>query len=242
MKIEPNSFEFNLFLTLIIILLIFKLSLVLYLSVEVNRQKKKTGEISFDFLFSILILFICLFISRILYLFFDFFLTEFDTSKAHLEPAITVWKFASLFANIGYIVVLFTIDKKVLSFKLKGILAYIMAIGAIIQFVYPVSSPEDFEVVSTIGALANIVAITIPIIFFYIGIKTPGLRKISFCIAFGVIIFAIGSNLAVEPILAPVRAAYGVTGQITMYFLLFTFKIIGLAMFTYGVINFKVGT
>lgn len=241
MKVEPNSLEFNVFLILIIILLIFKLTLVFYLCIEVNRQKKKTGVISFDFLFSILLLFICLFISRILYLFFDFYLTQFDTSKAHLEPTITVWKFASLSAFIGYTIVLFTIDKKVLDFKLKGLLAYIMSIAAIIQFVYPVSSPEDFEVVSTIGALGNIVAITIPIIFFYIGIKTPGLRRTSFLIAFGVIIFAIGSNLAVEPILAPVREAYGLTGQITMYFLLFTFKIIGLAMFTYGVTIFKVG-
>ncbi len=242
MKVEPNSLEFNVFLVLIIILLIFKLALVLYLCTEVNREKNRTGKITFDFLFSILLLFICLFISRILYLFFDFFLTQFDTSKAYLEPAITVWKFASLSANIGYIIVLFTIDKKVLDFKLKGLLGYIMTVAAIIQFVYPVSSPEDFEVVSAIGAAANIVAITIPIIFFYIGIKTPGLRKICFLIAFGVIIFAIGSNLAVEPILAPVRATYGLAGQITMYFLLFTFKIIGLAMFTYGVMNFKVGT
>lgn len=240
MKIEPNSFEFNLFLTLIIILLIFKLALALYLCREVNRLKKETGEIAFDFLFSILILMLCLFISRILFSIFDFALTQFDTSRAHLEPAITVWKFAALTANIGYVIVLFTIDKKVLDFKLKGILAYILTIAAIIQFFYPVSSPEDFEVVSTIGAIGNILAVTIPIIFFYTGIKTPGLRKTSFMIAFGVIIFAIGSNLTIEPILAPVREMYGLTGQITMYFLLFTFKIIGSAMFTYGVVKFKI--
>jgi len=183
---------------------------------------------------------LCLFISRILYSIFDFTLTRFDTSRAHLEPTITVWKFAALTANIGYIIVLFTIDKKVLDFKLKGILAYLLAVATIIQFVYPVSSPEDFEVVSTIGAFGNILAVTIPIIFFYIGIKTPGLRKTSFFIAFGVIIYAIGSNLTIEAILGPVRAMYGLTGQITMYFLLFTFKIIGLVMFTYGVVTFKV--
>ena len=119
-------------------------------------------------------------------------------------------------------------------------MAYITAIAAAIQFLYPVNSQEDFTIVSTIGFIGDIAGIAIPLIFLYIGIKTPGLRKTAFMIAFGVIIYVIGSNLVVEPILAPIREAYGLTGQITIYFIFFTLKIIGLSMFTYGFVNFKV--
>ena len=240
MKISPNTFEYNLFLTLIIIILCFKLSLAIYLFTLSYKKKKETGKFTFDFLFSMFVLMTCLFISRLLYMIFDFYLTQFDTSTAYLQPTITVWKFAALTANIGFIVVLYIIDKKVLNFKLKGILAYITAIAAAIQFLYPVNSQEDFTIVSTIGFIGDIAGIAIPLIFLYIGIKTPGLRKTAFMIAFGVIIYVIGSNLVVEPILAPIREAYGLTGQITIYFIFFTLKIIGLSMFTYGFVNFKV--
>ena len=240
MKLSPNSFEYNLFLTLIIIILCFKLSLAVYLFTRSYKKKKETGKFTFDFLFSMFILMTCLFISRLLYMIFDFYLTQFDTSTAYLQPAITVWKFAALIANIGFIVVLFIIDKKVINFRLKGILAYVTAVAATIQFLYPVDSPGDFAIVSTIGFIGNIAGIAIPLIFLYVGIKTPGLRKTAFMIAFGVIIYAIGSNLVVEPILAPIREAYGLTGQITVYFIFFTLKIIGLSMFTYGFITFKI--
>ena len=238
MKIIPNSFEFNLFLTLTIIILLVKFSLVIFLGIKINKRKKVNGKLTFDFLFSICILMICLFVSRLLYLIFDFYLTQFDTSKAYLVPAIIVWKFASFIAIIGFAVVLYIVDKKIINFKLKGILAWITLIVGVIQFFYPVNTAKDFEVVSTMNIIANIAAITIPVIFLYTGIKTPGLRRISFMIAFGVIIYAIGSNLVNEAVLIPLRAIYGPDIQITMYFLLFVLKITGLLMFSYGVTKF----
>jgi hypothetical protein len=238
MKITPNSFEFTLFLTLTIIILLVKLSLAIYLSITIYGRKKATEKFSFDFLLSICILMFCLFISRLLYAIFDFSLTQFDTSKAHLVPSIIVWKCASLSASIGFAVVLYTLDKKIINFKLKGILAWITLGVAIIQFFYPVNTAEDFEVVSSMNIIANIAAIAFPVVFLYTGIKTPGLRKISFTIAFGVIIYAIGSNLVIEAVLMPLREIYGPDIQITMYFLLFIFKTIGLLMFSYGVSKF----
>lgn len=239
MKLSPNSFEFQLFLTLTVIILVVKLVFIAYLGLKVNAKRKETGGLSLDFLTGIFLLFICLFVSRLFYLFFDFVFTQFDTSTAHLEPAITFWKLAALTANIGYIISLFVIDKKVLNFRFKGFFAYILAIAAVIQFFWPVNSPEGFQIVSTINLFAFILAVLIPIIFLYIGIKTPALRKTSFTIAFGVIIFAIGSLLTIEAISLPLRNAYGVGAVIGIYFLHFLLKAIGLGMFSYGVTKFS---
>lgn len=238
MIISPNTFEFNLFLALTIIILIVKLFLALYLLNKVRIRKKETGTLNFDFLVSICILMFCLFISRLLFAIFDFYLTQFDTSKAYLYPNIIVWKFAALSSSIGFTVILYTIDKEILNFKLKGSLAWLMIIATAIQFFYPVNTAEDFEMLGVIGIFGNIVAIIVPLIFIYTGIKIPGLRKWSFLIAIGIIIYAIGSNLVIEPVLIPLRALYGPEIQITMYFLLFIFKIAGLVMFTYGVTKF----
>ncbi len=238
MVISPNTFEFNLFLTLTIIILIVKISLVGYLVKKVLDRKKETGTLRFDFLVSVAVLMFCLFVSRLLFAIYDFSLTQFDTSIAYLYPNYLVWKFAALSSSIGFIVILYTIDKEILNFKLKGILAILMLIFTLIQFFYPVNTPQDFDMLSFIGIFGNIVAIIIPIIFLYTGIKIQGLRKSSFIIAFGIIIYAIGSNLVIEPILSPLRALYGPDVQIVMYFLLFIFKITGLLMFSYGVTQF----
>jgi len=172
---DSNNIEFSLILTFTIILLLAQLLIALYLLIKINIKKKERGRINFDFLFSIFILMICLSISLILYAHFNFNLTHFDPSNYHLYPYVFVWKLGSLISFIGYTVVLYIIDKDMLEFRMKGILAYIVLLVAIIQFLWPVSQPEDFEFIATLGIVGNIVAIVIPINFFYIGKKTLGL-------------------------------------------------------------------
>lgn len=239
MALEPNTFEFDLFLVLTIILLIMKLLLSLYIANVIYRRKKETGEFSFDFITGMFILLICLFVSRLLLFYFDFYLTEFNHDN-YTEPSyLIVWRFGMLIYATGFTVILFTVDKIVLDFKFKGIFAYIMLIAGIIQFVYPINTLEDLFIIAGIGLIYGLVAVIIPIIFFYTGNKTPSLRKPAFMIAIGIIFFAIGAILVAEPIIIPLMNMYGNDIQILIFFLFLIFKIIGLSFLAFGVLKFN---
>ena len=237
MAIEPNSFEYNLLFTLTVILIITKILISIYLAWEVKKKIKLTEKFSYDFLFGLFVLTVCLLISRLLWAYWDFYFTEFDPNRFYLAPGIIYWKFASLVMTIGFANFIFIIDKKILDFKFKGILAYIMIVIAAIIFFYPVNDAQDFEFVSSLLLFLNLVGITIPLIFFYLGFKTPKFRKYFFSIAIGAIIFAIGSNLTLEIILVPLRNTFGIEVLVIVYLLFLIFKISGLLLISYGVLK-----
>ncbi|MHA1294341.1 MAG: hypothetical protein ACTSQJ_16985 [Promethearchaeota archaeon] len=239
MIIEPNSFEYNFLFALYIVLLSTKLILVIYLGKKVIKRRKEEDFKAFDFIFSVFVLMICAFISRLLYFYFDFVLTKFDSDTFYLVPNVIIWKLAGFIGSLGFAFVLFTIDKKVLNFKFKGIFTYIIIATALFILFYPVNTSEDFEFVSALGLIPNLIGSVIPIIFLYIGIKTPGLRKTAFIIAFGVIIYGIGANLVNEITIAPLREIYGHQVVILMFFLFLVFKITGLIMVSYGATKFS---
>jgi hypothetical protein len=145
---------------------------------------------------------ICWLVSRLCYIYFDFFLTTFHTNLYYVFPNIWYWKAASFIAAIGVAVVVWTVDRKILQNKFKGILAIIMICAAVVQLLYPVSDDASFNTVSMIGIVGSIGAFLIPILFLWIGIKTPGLRKIAFAIVFGTIIYVLGNSLPNSNILA----------------------------------------
>ena len=235
MSINPNSFEFQLLLALTIVLLISKLILSIYLLREVYIKKKETGKITLDFTLSFFVMMTCLFVSRLLYMYWDFFITQFDPDKLHLSPGIIFWKLASLIQTFGFAFVMFTLDKKALKFKFKGVLAYLMIVVALIQFFYPVNSAEDFEFISSFGFVGSLLAIFIPIIFIYIGTKTRAFRKGSYSIALGTILYTIGAIIIIEMLISSLNDIFGVDIRIIIHFLALLFKISGLTLVTYGV-------
>ncbi|MGQ4876369.1 MAG: hypothetical protein ACP6IY_20085 [Promethearchaeia archaeon] len=239
MIIEPSNPEYNLLFVLYIMLLAMKLILIIYLGKKVIIRRKEEDFKAYDFLFSVFVLMICAFISRLLYLYFDFVLTKFDSDTFYLVPNVIVWKLAGFIGSLGFAFVLFIIDKKILDFKFKGIFAYIIIATSLFILFYPVNNSKDFEFVSALGLIPNLIGSVIPIIFLYIGIKAPGLRKTAFLIAFGVIIYGIGANLVSEFILAPLREIYGSQVVILMFFLFLVFKITGLIMVSYGTTKFS---
>ena len=234
LSIEPNSFEFQLFFTLTVFLLIIKLILAVYLAKELYIKKKKTGKLSFDFLLSLFILILCMFVSRLLYIQFDFIYTEFNPDKYHTYPSALIWQIATFIIMLGYGIFVFIVDKRLLDFKIKGILAYILIIVGVIILIYPVNTADDFEFLASLLLIGNIVAVIIPIIFIYIGLKTPNLRKPFYSMAFGIIIYAIGANLMNTALLEIMISALGSQIQIIMVFLFLVFKITGLIMIIYG--------
>jgi hypothetical protein len=239
MALQPNTFEYNLLFVLVIILIIFKLLITIYFATVVIKKKKETGELSFDFSFGMFVLMLCLFLSRLVYLYYDFYCTQFDPDTFIDPYNLFVWKIATTIYAIGFATILFTIDKVLLEFKLKGILSYIIIINAIIILLYPVRTQQDFILINGLSAIGALVGVLIPIIFIYLGNRTPNLRKPAYMIAFGVIIFTIGALLVIQPILDPLINIYGDQVQILMFFLFFILKIIGLSLFSNGVIKFK---
>ena len=239
MSSDSNNIGLSLRLTFTILLLIAQLLIALYLLIKIFHKKKESQRINFDFLFSIFILMICLSISLVLYAHFNFNLTHFDPKKYYLYPNVFVWKLASLINLIGYSVVLYIVDKEVLDFRFKRILAYIVLVVAIIQFLWPVSQPEDFEFITNIVIVDTLVAIVIPIISFYVGKKTPALRLAGYLIALGVLVYGIGSILLDETIVIQLEIVFDGEIRVFLYVLSLSLNITGLILVAYGVIKFS---
>ncbi len=233
-----TTFEYNLFLGLTIIILATKLALSIYLAKKIYNRKKETGEFSFGFIFTVFILMICLFISRLFYLQFDFVYTKFDVNLFHTTPAVLYWKVGALTSMIGFALFFFTVDKKILDFKFKGLFTYLILVFALIAFFYPVKNSRDFEIMSLLLTVSNVVAIIIPILFFYIGKKSDTYRTPAFLIAIGIILYAFGSNLNVETLIIILTDSFGSGTRIFMYFLSLIFKVSGLILFSYAVTDF----
>jgi hypothetical protein len=85
-----------------------------------------------------------------------------------------------------------------------------------------------------------VVAVLILVIIFYLGWKSPNFKKMCFTIAKGVIIYAIGENIIVEPVLAAFAQAYGKGIRIVLFFLQLILKASGLIIFSFGVTKFVV--
>lgn len=233
-----TDFEFNLFLVLTIIVIITKLALSPYLLKRVLNDKKKTGHLSYNFIFSLFILMVCLLISRLLFFYFDFILTRYDYDKYFIYPNIIFWKVAMFIAFLGYANLLFTIDKKAFDFKFKGILAYIIVASGLFILLYPINSNEDFNTVSMVFSMASLVGIVIPILFIIMGFKTQGdIRKGAFIFALGSILYLVSMNFVNTSVLELLGEMFGSQIRTTMFFLYLVFKVSGLILLTYGSIE-----
>ncbi len=234
MLLKLSSLEFNTFFVLTIVLLVGKAALSIYLGKKIYDKTKETGKFSFGFVPAVFALMVCLLVSRLFYIQFDFVYTKFDPTTYYSTPGIYYWKLGAFTSLLGYAIFIFVVDKKLLNFKLKGILTYLILLLGVIQLAYPVNNTEDFQTVSVLTMVANVVAILIPIIFFYIGAKSPSdYSKAAYTIAVGVILYAIGANIVVEALLALLGDL-----RIVLYFLSLIFKISGLVMFSYGMLDF----
>lgn len=233
-----TDFEFNLFLVLTIITIITKIVLSLYLLKRILNDKKKTGQLSYNFVFSLFILIVCLLISRLFFFYFDFILTKYDSDKYYLYPNIIFWKVGMFIAFLGYANLLFTIDKKAFDFNFKGILAYIVVASGLFILLYPINSYEDFNIVYIVVSISSLVGIVIPILFIIMGFKTQGdIRKGAFIFALGAILYLVSMNLVNTNVLEMLGEMYGSQMRITMFFLYIVFQVCGLILLTYGAIK-----
>jgi hypothetical protein len=237
---QITAYEFNILLLLTIVLLIGKGILVAFLGYKIIERKKKTGEFSMGFVFGVFIMILSLLISRIFYSMFDFYYSAFDSSTFHKMPNVIFWKLGAFISVLGYALFLYITDKRVLDFKLKAIPAIILLVIVILILIFPVNLPQDFQIVAILPLFANIVAIIIPVVFFILARKKTPFRIPSFAVAFGVIIYAIGGNITMEPLLNALAAATGSSMRVPMFSISLIFKLAGLFLFSYGITQFAI--
>jgi hypothetical protein len=234
MKILPGSFEFQVFYTLMIIVMVFKFFMGYFLFKTIIRRKKQIGKRSLIFLMAIFFEIVCLFVSRIFFMIFDFGLTYFDSNLYYLYPNIIYWKVGMFISGTGVGFLVFIAEKFILNFRTKGFLAYIMVGMGIITLIYPINSAEDFELISFLAISANIGIFLLPFIYMYIGYKSPEIRKHSLFVGWGFIIYGVGALIINESIVSSLKSIYGGQIQILLYFLFITSKIVGLSLVTGG--------
>ena len=231
----PDGYEIPFVLTLVVILV--KIVLAGFLLAKIVRKRDEQNVFALNFIGSAFLFMVLAAISRVFYMVFDFFQTEFDEARYIEVPNIWFWKAGSLFSALGIIFIIWVLDKKILTNKLKGIPAYIMIVGILIQFLYPVNDFSDFEVITAIG-MVKLVAFLIPILFFYIGARAPGLRKIAFAIAIGVIVYTVGGSIVSATLITVFKDTFGLaTGAV--YMISIGMKVAGLLAITYGAVHFK---
>lgn len=240
-QVSPGSFEFQLFFILTLLLLVTKGILLLFVGNKLIKKKREGGSISMDFVFGMFILLLSLFISRLFFVYFDFILTEFDSSAYYLFPNYLFWKMGMVITSIGIGILLFITDKKVLGFKLKGIFSYIAFIGAVIILLYPVNTANDFAFISGLSIITNGSIAILLLFFIYIAIKSTGdVRRNAIFIVIGGLTYALGSILVNEALLTQLRLAFGEEIHIVVFFLFILFKIIGLVFMSYAFTKFAI--
>ena len=238
-QVTPGTFEFQLFFILTLILLVTMGLLLVYVGKKLIDKKREGGTIGFDFVLGIFILLLCLFISRLFFTYFDFILTEFNSSKYYVFPNYLYWKTGMSITSIGIGILLFITDKRVLNFKLKGIFAYIAFLGGIVILVYPISTAADFAFVSGLSIVTNGAIAILLIFFIYIAIKTPGtVRRNALLIVIGGLCYSIGALIVNEAILTPLRLIFGDQIHILIFFLFILLKVIGLVFMSYAFTKF----
>ena len=237
MVITEGSNEFFVIFILTIVLISIKLVLSIYLLIKVNIKRKNQGKLKLDLLLSVFVFIFTLFIARLMLLYFDFVFTKFDNTTFHEMPQIVIWKIAFFIFCIGLGLFNYTIDKKALNFKFKGLLAYSVYLIGFIILIIPVQTQTDFQNIGLITFWTTIISILIPVFFFYMAYLAPpqsDMRKISVSIAIGMIIYAIGGNMISEMILVPVSQVFGEASIISMWIMALILKCSGLTMLAYG--------
>lgn len=239
--IIPYSQEYYIVLGITIVLLVVKVFLIVYLTKKVLNKKKEGEKIGLNFTTGVLFLIIIFFVSRLLYMLFDFVLTKFDPNLYSYPPNIFIWKIASFVLCLGPLPLLFFIDKNVFKFKFKKIPELVVITGAFLMLLYPVApgSNEDFQLVSSIGFIAGFGLFLIPIAFLIIIIKTTGdVRKNAFLVVLSLGIYVVGAIPINEGVLQLIISLYGTEMRVVMHFFTTILKSTGLILFSYAATRF----
>lgn len=215
------------------------MAIVVYLSVKIHKRKRE-NSLAIPFMRGFMILILCLFLSRIFYMIFDFYFTTgptqaFDQSLYANHPGVYFWQIGQFIASIGLAVIVFMTDRQLLGFKFKGLFAYIVLAGGIFALVYPVNNLNDFNFVETVGILPNLGFIVTFLCLVNIAIKTTGVvRRNASILIFAIVCYVIAALIVNASLINALTAMFGIEMDVYVYLLQAILKIIGITMMAYG--------
>ncbi len=224
---------------LTIFLIAIKVSVVLYLIKKILAKKKNKIEAGIKFLTATAIMIAGLLISRILFSYFDFVLTDFNENLYGVYPNYLVWKSAMFITASTLVYLLWILDKIIMQNKFKGIpsIATLIIIG--IALALPINGLEDFKTMSLLATVANVAALMIPGVFFYIAKESSGeIRKTSFLIGFGILMYALATLIVNESIIAGLNSVLQFETRSMIWMISIFTKSIGLSLFAISSVKF----
>ncbi|MHA1681054.1 MAG: hypothetical protein ACTSUE_08600 [Promethearchaeota archaeon] len=234
MAIIPDSIEFNIIFWVTACIVVVKGLMIIYMEIKI-RKKKAEGSIAITFIRAVFVVILCLLVSRIFYMIFDFYYTKFDTLLYPGEPQIWYWKTGQLIAGLGQVYLVLVTDRKILNFKFKGIFAYILLAGLIFGFFYPINTMADFEFISTISIIPMLGILIVLIVFINIAIKSSGrVRRTAVILVIAFLIYTLAALLVNAGIISALESAIGVPVDVYMYLIQSVLKAIGITMLAIG--------
>lgn len=208
-------------------LIVFKFTLSViyfYLYFKKDKENRLVLAVGLFFLF--------MGISRIILLFFDFFLT--GLNPAYLQTYSLVWTIGSIFVATGFGFFIIVADHNLFKGKDKYLLTIIYAVASTITLAIPI-----FIISETLSSVAIISAVLfIPISYLYVAIKSTGeIRRKALAVLFGLVVFATGLLLLGEPIIGPFAIMIPIDDilvRYTFHIISVCFKVAGGMIILYG--------
>ncbi|MHA1733329.1 MAG: hypothetical protein ACTSU5_15390 [Promethearchaeota archaeon] len=167
-------------------------------------------------------------------------MTKYDPATYVVEPNLTVWRIASVVSAAGAGTFIFILDRAIFNFQFKGVLAYIVYAIGVMYALVPIHTLDEFTLVSNIALIGGLVILSIPFMFFWLGWKNPSLRRVSFIVGLGILIFAVGGTLLGENIMQLGESILGPGVRVFLIVASVVLRIVGLLMLSYGALNMKI--
>lgn len=206
MDLETILLYFALIMILVLIGIKIFMGILFQRAYNENRANK--------LLLGVTIFFFLMAISRIGLFYFDFVLTQFQSS---LYPQNAIfWKIFSGFQYAGFFCLIFAFEKVIFEKKTKYLISLLYAIFVTIAM----AIPDFFEAQFWAGIPLAIAALFIPISYIYLAKTSQGdIRKKSLAIFAGFMLFAVGLLILGEDIVTILMGSFSASDLLIRYFL-----------------------
>ncbi len=235
--LTPGEYIFSFYATICVIVV--KFAIATFIGRRVFLQSKGQSKHRLSFMGAAFLLILCLGISRSIYFYYDFFLTNFIPAMLWPTPQVYFWQAATCIGGYGSAFILFVLERDVYRFKTCLIPTGIVVVVSTIQLLYPIKSLDDFQLVSTVGLIATLAMLLAIFTFIYLAIKSTGImRKVCIALMIGVLVFAVAGMSMSENLLAALDAA--LPGARTFVIVAVPIlKIVSFVIISWGAVHFQ---
>ncbi|MHA1379688.1 MAG: hypothetical protein ACTSRG_15050 [Candidatus Helarchaeota archaeon] len=174
-------------------------------------KKYQSDEVKNKLILGFSLFFLFLGCSRIFYLIFDFYLTNFNPFL--YQTHIIVWKIASLLSEIGIGILLIISEDKVFQGRDKYVFFICYVVLLCVGLVWP-----DFEMSENFTTWAAMFAAFILFSYIYLAIVLEGdARKRAILVVFGIFLYTLGSTVVHQYF---IQAVISIGGSVSFMYLL----------------------